>query len=69
MFVIIFPIIIYSIFFRKFGILWDILIGSISYIFYFPTYAVVIPIYAKCRLDDISSATVSNLGARTQKLK
>jgi hypothetical protein len=66
--VIIIPIVTYTIFFRKMGILWDIIVGSLSYIFYFPTYACLIPIYAKCRLDDVTKAN-TNLGARNAKLK
>lgn len=60
---------IYACFFRKFGILWDLFVGSLSYIFYLPTYAAVIPIYARCRLDDISSATQGSLGAKNQRLR
>lgn len=68
-FVIILPVLVYSIFFRKLGILWDIIVGTASYIFYLPTYVAVLPIYSKCRLDDISSATKANLGSRNQRLK
>lgn len=66
-FVIICPILIYAFSFGKFGILWDFFVGSMAYIFYFPTYAVVLPIYSRCHLDDVSSAT--GLGARSAKLK
>ena len=51
------PAFTYAFFFGKFGILWEVLIGSPSYIYYFPTYACIMPIYAKCRLDETSSAS------------
>jgi hypothetical protein len=66
-FVILFPIFIYAFAFGKFGILWDFFVGSLAYIFYFPTYAVVVPIYSRCHLDDITSA--AGLGAGSGKLK
>ena len=61
------PILIYAFSFGKFGILWDFFVGTMAYIFYFPTYAVVLPIYARCHLDDITSAV--GLGSRSAKLK
>lgn len=61
------PILIYAFSFGKFGILWDFFVGTMAYIFYFPTYAVVLPIYARCHLDDITSAV--GLGGRSAKLK
>lgn len=65
--VILLPIFIYVLSFGKFGILWDFFVGTMAYIFYFPTYALVLPIYARCHLDDISS--VAGLGPRLGKLK
>lgn len=65
--VIMWPILLYTFAFGKFGILWDFFVGTMAYIFYFPTYAVVLPIYARCHLDNISSAI--GLGARSGKLK
>lgn len=62
--VVVLPILIYSFAFRKLGILWEFFVGTAAYIFYFPTYAVVLPIYSRCHLDDISS-----LGAKSGKLK
>lgn len=61
------PILIYVFSFGKFAILWDFFVGTMAYIFYFPTYAIILPIYARCHLDDISSA--AGLGARSGKLK
>jgi hypothetical protein len=66
-FVTVLPILIYAFSFGKFGILWDFFVGTMAYIFYFPTYAVVLPIYARCHLDDITSAV--GLGGRSAKLK
>lgn len=66
-FVIILPILIYVFSFGKFAILWDFFVGTLAYVFYFPTYAIVLPIYARCHIDDISSA--SGLGGRSGKLK
>jgi len=67
--VIIVPVTIYSIFFRKLSILWDMLIGTLSFLFYSPTYLNILQIYSKCRLDDISSGKKSNLGSQNQKMK
>ena len=38
-------------------VLWDIIFGSISFIFYIPTYLIILNIYAICRIDDISWGT------------
>lgn len=65
--VLLLPILIYVLSFGKFAIMWDFFVGTMAYIFYFPTYAIVLPIYARCHLDDISSA--AGLGARSGKLK
>lgn len=64
--VVILPIITYTIFFRKFGILWDYIVGSLSFIFYSPTYVNILSIYSKCRVDDVVSGSNSN---RNQKMK
>lgn len=62
-FFVIFPVFIYSVFFRKFSILWDLFVGTPAYIFYFPTYSIFIPMYARCKIDEISSVR-GNLGAK-----
>lgn len=64
--VVILPIVTYTIFFRKFGILWDYIVGSLSFIFYSPTYVNILNIYSKCRVDDVVSGSNSN---RNQKMK
>ena len=43
------------------------ILGILASIFYMPTYLVVLPIYSKCRLDDIPSG--GSTGARNAKLK
>jgi hypothetical protein len=30
-------------------------VGSPAYIYYLPTYCCIMPIYSKCRLDDVAS--------------
>ena len=66
-FLVMLPTIIFSIMFRKMGILWEMIIGILASIFYIPTYLVILPIYAKCRLDDIPSGGATS--ARNAKLK
>jgi cellulose synthase/poly-beta-1,6-N-acetylglucosamine synthase-like glycosyltransferase len=56
------PAVVYTFFFGKFGILWEVVVGSPSYLFYLPTYVCILPIYSKCRLDDVPTG-------RHQKLK
>jgi hypothetical protein len=62
------PVFTYTFFFGKFGILWEVIVGTPSYIYYFPTYACIMPIYAKCRLDETSSASKGML-SKNQKLR
>lgn len=51
------PIVIYSVLFCNFKVVWEILVGSISSLFYSPTYLVLLNIFALCRIDDISWGT------------
>ena len=53
----VFPIIIYIVLYRKLGVLFDIVFGSLSFLFYGPTYLNILNIYALCRIDDISWGT------------
>jgi cellulose synthase/poly-beta-1,6-N-acetylglucosamine synthase-like glycosyltransferase len=53
----VFPIIIYIALYRKLGVLFDIAFGSLSFLFYGPTYLNILNIYALCRIDDISWGT------------
>ncbi len=65
------PAIFYSFAFGKFGVLWETVVGIPAYIFYFPTYTCILPIYAHCRLDDIYSGDTfkSSAAARNQRLR
>ena len=67
LFVILLPIIFFTLMFRKLSILWEIIIGTLAFIFYAPTNLVLLPIYAKCQLDQIPSG--GSTGARNAKLK
>jgi hypothetical protein len=60
------PAICYSIVFGKFAILYETVVGSFAYIFYMPTEFCLMPIYAKCRIDNIYG---QGKNARYQKLK
>ena len=51
------PIIIYIILFRKPSILFEIILGAFSFLFYGPTYLNILNIYSLCRIDDISWGT------------
>lgn len=62
------PAVTYTLFFGKFGILWEVVVGSPAYIFYLPTYVCIMPIYAKCRLDDTSSSS-QGMTLKNQKMK
>ena len=42
------------------------LVGSPAYIYYLPTYCCIMPIYAKCRLDEVAS---SGFLTKNQKIK
>lgn len=51
------PISLYSLLFQGTGIVCEILIGSLSFLFYTPTYLNILNIYSLCRIDDISWGT------------
>lgn len=51
------PLLNYWIFFCRFKYLLDILLGVFSFIFYTPTYLIILPTFALCRIDDISWGT------------
>jgi hypothetical protein len=53
----IFPILIYICLFKKPNILWEIIMGAYSFLFYGPTYLNILNIYSLCRIDDISWGT------------
>lgn len=51
------PIITYIVLFKQGHVLWEIILGSVSFLFYGPTYLNILNIYALCRIDDISWGT------------
>lgn len=66
------PILLYVFLFRKPNILWEIVMGAFSFLFYGPTYLNILNIYSLCRIDDISWGTKgleSGSGGQNSKLK
>jgi hypothetical protein len=61
------PSISYAIIFGKFAVLWETFVGFPAYLFYVPTEFCIMPIYAKCRLDDVYGK--NSAGSRNQKLR
>ena len=51
------PILLYIFLFGKARILFEIVLGAFSFIFYGPTYLNILNIYSLCRIDDISWGT------------
>lgn len=51
------PLMIYWVFFCKLQYLIDIITGVFSFIFYTPTYLIILPTFAICRIDDITWGT------------
>ena len=51
------PILFYNLLFGRFHILWEVLLGFVSFLFYSPTYLTVLNVYSLCRIDDISWGT------------
>ena len=66
------PILISIIAFRRFDFVCDILISTPAFIFYSPTYLMILNVYALCRIDDISWGTKgldSEAGGKTKQLQ
>ena len=65
------PILVYVLLFRKPNILWEIIMGAFSFLFYGPTYLNILNIYSLCRIDDISWGTkgLDSAGSTNSKLK
>lgn len=61
------PAIFYSIIFGKFAILWEVVIGSLAYLFYVPTEYCILQMYARCRMDDVFGK--NSAGLKNQKLR
>ena len=51
------PICIYTVMYKKFSIMVDIVFSAFSFIFYGPTYLNILSLYSLCRIDDISWGT------------
>lgn len=51
------PILVYILLFGRFHILWEVLLGFLSFLFYSPTYLNILNVYSLCRIDDISWGT------------
>lgn len=51
------PIGLYGLFFLRVKYLWEIITGTLSFMFYSPSYLNLLNIYALCRIDDISWGT------------
>jgi len=51
------PISVYILLFKNCHILCEIVLGSISFLFYSPTYLNILSVYSLCRIDDISWGT------------
>ena len=51
------PISTYILLFGGFHIIWEIVLGALSFLFYSPTYLNILNIYSLCRIDDISWGT------------
>ena len=63
------PILISIFAFRRFDFVWDILISTPAFIYYSPTYLMILNVYALCRIDDISWGTKgldSEAGGKTK---
>ena len=60
------PLIIYCTLFRTAQPLMEALKASVSFVFYSPTYFIILGFYALCRIDDISWGT-KGLNSQNQK--
>ena len=51
------PLMLYSILFSNFRIIFEVVAGAFSFAFYTPTYLIILNVYALCRMDDLSWGT------------
>lgn len=51
------PVSIYVILFRGMNTLCEVIFGTLSFLFYTPTYLIILNVYSLCRIDDISWGT------------
>ena len=67
-----FPILISILAFQRCDFVIDILLSTPAFIFYSPTYLMILNVYALCRIDDISWGTKgldSDAGGKTKSLQ
>ena len=53
----IFSVLVYSVCFTTLRVISDAIKSTLSFIFYTPTYFIILTFYALCRMDDISWGT------------
>lgn len=51
------PVSLYVILFRGMNTLCEVIFGTLSFLFYTPTYLIILNVYSLCRIDDISWGT------------
>jgi chitin synthase len=51
------PVLLYGILFRKCQPIFEVVRDTFSFIFYTPSYIIILNVYAICRIDDISWGT------------
>lgn len=65
------PLLTYAVLFRSMRPLVEALKNAFSFVFYNPTYFIILTFYALCRIDDISWGTkgLNEQGSRQSKLQ
>jgi chitin synthase len=65
------PLTIYSVLFKSFRPLVEAMKGALSFVFYNPTYIIILNFYALCRIDDISWGTkgLTNQNSKQSKMQ
>jgi hypothetical protein len=51
------PVVLYTFMHKKFQLFVEMGFGAVSFLFYNPTYLIILNVYALCRMDDISWGT------------
>jgi chitin synthase len=51
------PMFLYAALYNRGKIIIEVVLGCIAFIFYTPTYLIILNIYSMCRMDDISWGT------------
>lgn len=65
------PLFIYAVLFRSMRPLAEAAKNALSFVFYNPTYFIILTFYALCRIDDISWGTkgLNEQGSRQSKMQ